>query len=770
MRQPKQTGSIDLFRACAALLVVAIHTSPLASYSPTADFVFARLIARVAVPFFIMVTGYFLLSGSRRDEPRRVYAFCKKVGLIYGLSILAYLPLNAYAGHFEEIDSGWKLLKMLMFDGTFYHLWYLPAMIVGVALVATLKRYFGMRVAAALSVLLYAIGLLGDSYYGLSAYLPAVRAGYERMFMVFDYSRNGLLYVPIFLVLGSWMANREQRDSLRTNAWGLLVSGGLLVTEGLALHAHSLQRHDSMYVMLVPCMYFLFRLVAQIPGRSSKSLRDWSLLLYLVHPWVIVMVEAIGKRLAKQAPLLNDSLLQYALVCAASMLLSWAVLSAWNRIRPLSPSPEGRSWVEIDLAALVANARTLQGLLPNGSRLMAVVKANAYGHGDVACARALNRAGFDAFAVAALSEAVRLRKHRIKGEILILGYTPPRQAYLLRRYRLTQSLVDYDYARELDAQGVKVKAHVKIDTGMHRLGVDADDEDELEGMFALKHLRIEGAYSHFSVSDSLAKPDIAFTRLQLERFYRTVDKLRSKGHAVGKLHIQASYGILNYPMIACDYARAGIALYGALSHKRDTVRSDVQLRPVLALKARVAAVKLVGPGESIGYGRTYTTEKPIRVATVTIGYADGLPRSLSNAGAYVLVHGKRAPILGRICMDQLTIDVTDIERVREHDIATLIGADGRERIACEDIALKSGTITNEILSGLGSRLAYRYSDRATRSARQHTRARKSRGFDSERSGIDRRTLIARSGLSAEIRRSPRDVPQGHPDTADSPHA
>jgi serine/alanine racemase len=209
--------------------------------------------------------------------------------------------------------------------------------------------------------------------------------------------------------------------------------------------------------------------------------------------------------------------------------------------------------------------------------------------------------------------------------------------------------------------------------------------------------------THLSEADNLTDDGTRFTRGQIRAFFDAADALKAKGYAVGKLHIQESYGILNYPDLPCDYARAGIALYGVLC-KNDTTRFSPELRPVLSLKARIAEVKWIGAGEPVSYSRTFIAQSLTKIATVTIGYADGVPRNTAHREEHVLVHGQRAPIIGRICMDLLVIDVTAIEAVSPGDVVTLIGRDGDEAIRCEDVAESCGTITNEILSRLGKRL------------------------------------------------------------------
>lgn len=381
-----------------------------------------------------------------------------------------------------------------------------------------------------------------------------------------------------------------------------------------------------------------------------------------------------------------------------------------------------RAWIETDLGAIVKNARALQALLPSGCRLMAVVKDNGYGHGDIAVAKALAADGVGAFAVATVSEGIRLRNEGIRGEILVLGYTRPACAEALSRYNLTQTVMDAGYARALSRTKAVIKVHIKLDTGMHRLGFDWKNLAAIEAVYKDKNLKAEGIYSHLSASDSLSDEDTDFTRKQIERFFQAVNRLKGRGIKPGALHIQASYGIMNYPGLPCDFARAGIALYGVFSDRR-AVRSFPELSPALALRAGIAQIRHIQAGESIGYGRAYISERPMTAAVVTIGYGDGVPRGISGKGAWVLVHGQKAPVIGRICMDQMLIDVSNIKNVRAGDTATLIGRDGKEEIRCEDMAGWADTITNEILSRLSGRLSiYLYgSERLSSHSREYLR-------------------------------------------------
>ncbi len=365
--------------------------------------------------------------------------------------------------------------------------------------------------------------------------------------------------------------------------------------------------------------------------------------------------------------------------------------------------PERRAWKEIHYENLKYNVDILKSLLPRGCEFMAVVKANAYGHGAVSIASYLNHLGIHAFAVATVQEGVDLRLHGIQGDILVLGYTSPHQVHLLTTYDLIQTAADCAHAHALnEAAYYPVKIHIKLDTGMHRLGERSDHIQELASLFSCQNLQILGMYSHLCVADSQKMEDILFTKLQISAFFQTVEQLKEQGLNPGKLHLQSSYGVLNYPDLPLNYARFGIAMYGCYSSP-DARLMELPLRPVLSLHARIAVIKELRPGETVSYGRNFRAETPMRIATVTIGYADGLPRSLSNQQIPVLIRGQKAHIIGNICMDQMVVDVTQIPDARPGDIVTILGTDGPHTLHTEDLAEAAGTITNELLCRLNLR-------------------------------------------------------------------
>lgn len=693
MAEKQKYGALDAFRIVAALMVVAIHTSPLASYSAEADFFMTRVISRVAVPFFLMVSGQFAMKSEES-----VIHFCQKTITLYGIAMLIYLPLGIYAGYYRNFSPG-ILARMLFFDGTFYHLWYFPACVTGILTACALERLHGKAMPLIIAGILYLIGLAGDSYYGLTARVPALESIYRHAFHIFSYTRNGMFMAPLFLLIGWRLSEMKRLPGRGVCLAGMGVSFLLMTSEAFLLRNAQLMRHDSMYFFLPPTVGFLYILLLQFPRPAQSALRDFSMWVYLLHPAMIVAVRTAARLLHLTFFLVDDSLIHYFAVSALSFAAAFLIV-----LRGRGRGRTGRAWIELDITALKENVKILRALLPQTCRLMPALKANAYGHGAVPIARALRRMGVDAFCVATVQEGVELRKHGIWGEILVLGYTHPDDFPVLRRWRLTQTVIDFQYANLLNACGRKMRVHVAVDTGMHRLGVSSEDAEALHAVGRMKNLVITGVFTHFCVSDEESAEGKAYTLGQAEAFYRAVEPLRSREKRRPKLHMLASYGVLRYPEFAEDYARVGIALYGVLSNSVDCIRYGQKLRPVLSLKARVATVRTLHRGQAAGYGLTCTAEKEMKLATLSIGYADGVPRSLSGGKGYVLIHGVKAPIVGRICMDQMLVDASDIQKIHQGDEAVLIGKSGAEQIAVTDWADACDTITNEILSRLGARL------------------------------------------------------------------
>ena len=460
MTKNKQYGGLDAFKLIAALLVICIHTSPLTTFSVNADFFLTRIVARIAVPFFLMVSGFFVLPQylfEKNGDTRPLIRFLKKAVLLYAMAIVIYLPVNLYAGQFKGLDAA-DILRMILFDGTFYHLWYLPAVILGVLIVFLLSRKLPFQAVMVVSLLLYSIGLMGDSYFGVISGVPVLSTVYNAMFHMFSHTRNGLFYAPIFLAIGAWLGHSPRTCSVKISAAGFALSMVLMTVEGFSLHHLGWQRHDSMYLALLPCMYFLYQFVMvwdRKPGPSFRIISTW---IYLIHPLFIVVVRGAAKVTGLVDVLAQNSLIHYLAVSALSIL--FAVLVAKLPIfRKKKAFQKGRAWIELDRVALRHNVDALRAFLPNSCELMPAVKTNAYGHGAVLISRELNRLDVNAFCVATVQEGAELRRNGITGTILVLGYTHPNDFSLLRRWHLTQTVLDFSYAKVLDRYGKKISVH-----------------------------------------------------------------------------------------------------------------------------------------------------------------------------------------------------------------------------------------------------------------------------------------------------------------------
>ncbi len=365
------------------------------------------------------------------------------------------------------------------------------------------------------------------------------------------------------------------------------------------------------------------------------------------------------------------------------------------------------TWLEIDLSVLTSNVRELRRRIGPRRLLYAVVKANAYGHGANLIAASAMRAGADRLAVAAVNEAVALRRAGLDAPILVLGYTPPELAQTLLEYALTATVYEartaLAFAEAAARQGQPLPVHLKVDTGMHRLGVDHADALELCARLNRDdHLRLEGIYTHFSTADEM---DQRYSREQLRRFCLLLDRLVSAGCRPPIAHAANSAATLALPQAHLDAVRCGILLYG-LSPSAD-LPAPPELRPVLSWKARIAQVRRLNAGEPVSYGNTWRAPDTRIVAVVPVGYADGFPRSPQN-WQRVLIGGREASIVGRVCMDQTVVDVTEIVAsgvsVEQHDEVVLIGSQQGANLSAEMVAARLGTINYEVTSRLMARL------------------------------------------------------------------
>lgn len=372
-----------------------------------------------------------------------------------------------------------------------------------------------------------------------------------------------------------------------------------------------------------------------------------------------------------------------------------------------------RAWAEISLSALEKNIRAIKSTLFRETSLMAVIKANAYGHGEDGILKKLCECGVKYFAVSNLDEAVSVRSHCPEGEILILGYTPPEFADELVENNIIQGVLSLDYAGELCKNAkAAVRCHIKIDTGMGRIGLKYHAPEEcaveIRNILSLDKLSVEGLYTHFAAADADDEESCEYTERQADFIIRTYDLLKSEGIVLPHLHFLNSAGLCYHNNKRSTLARAGIIMYGL--HPNYPLKLPIEVEPVMTLKAVVSQVKELGKGDSVSYGRIYRApEDNIRAATVTVGYADGYSRLLSEK-AEVLVNGKRCPVIGRICMDQLVLDVSHAGNVREGDIVTLIGRDGNEEITADELASLYGTIGYEVVCGISKRVPRIYVD------------------------------------------------------------
>lgn len=364
-----------------------------------------------------------------------------------------------------------------------------------------------------------------------------------------------------------------------------------------------------------------------------------------------------------------------------------------------------RTWAEIDSSALLHNFKIIRekaGL----SKIMAVVKANAYGHSAPDIAPLLDKAGADSFAVSNLDEALQLRGLGIKKPILILGYTPVEATELLCKNKISQCIFSYEYAKELSKAvtllGKQLNIHIKLDTGMCRLGFNCKDDklselDEAIRAAGLPGFHLEGVFTHFAFSDRVEMQDNGFTNQQFDLFKKSAEAFIKSGHKPDYCHCCNSAALLLDREKRLDLVRPGIILYGL------TPNADLELKeellPVMTLKSAVSMVKEISRGDTVSYGRTFKAKRKMKIATVTAGYADGYPRLLSNKG-YVLINGQKAPIVGRICMDQFNADVSEIKDVKTGDEVILFG----KELPVEEIAPLCDTINYEIVCGINSRV------------------------------------------------------------------
>ena len=368
-----------------------------------------------------------------------------------------------------------------------------------------------------------------------------------------------------------------------------------------------------------------------------------------------------------------------------------------------------RTWAEVDLDALAHNYERIRRHVGEKTKLLGVIKADAYGHGAVPVAKELEALGASYLAVSNIDECEEVRRGGVTLPVLMLGFTPADQAERILELDMTQAVQSLDIAKAFSAAAVKcgkkMKVHIKLDTGMGRLCFLCDEDhfdESLQDILAvleLPGLDVEGVFTHFCVADEEGEENVAFTRTQHERFLRMIDAAEARSGFHFRLrHCCNAGGIVSYPEWADDMVRCGIILYGSGS-----LAEKMGMEPVMSLKTRVATVRDLAPGTSVSYGRTYFTERESRIAVLPIGYADGLHRTLSNRMEVLTPYG-RAKQVGRICMDMCMIDVTDLPEVKSGDEVEIFG----KNVLCAEDAGKCGTIPYELLCAVSKRVPRHY--------------------------------------------------------------
>lgn len=365
-----------------------------------------------------------------------------------------------------------------------------------------------------------------------------------------------------------------------------------------------------------------------------------------------------------------------------------------------------RVFAKIDLDAVRNNLEEIHSAIQPETKVIAVIKTDGYGHGAVPIARDVEELPYLwGFAVATSQEGIVLRRHGIRKPILILGRSFAEEYEQIIEWDLQPAVCSYEAAEQLSriakSKNKALQLHIKIDTGMSRIGYQVTEQsaDEIRRMYQLEHIAIEGIFTHFAKAD---ETDKSHTVKQMELFQKMISLLEERGIDIPLKHCSNSAGIMDLPQMNLDAVRAGIILYG-LMPSDEVNKESLKLKPVLELKSRISYIKTLEPGRTISYGGTYEVTHRQRIATIPVGYGDGYPRSLSNKG-YVLIHGQRAAICGRVCMDQFMVDVTDIPEAEEGDTVTLIGIDGDEELTMENLGDLSGRFNYEFACDLGKRI------------------------------------------------------------------
>ncbi len=364
-----------------------------------------------------------------------------------------------------------------------------------------------------------------------------------------------------------------------------------------------------------------------------------------------------------------------------------------------------RIYAEINLDAICNNVKETIKTVGENVDVLAIIKADAYGHGALRTAKALSEIGINHFGVATAEEAMQLRKNGIDGKILILDYTFEECYGELIDNGITSTVFEYNHAKKLnDIAGIlgkKADIHIKLDTGMGRIGFIPSDEsfEIIKKIYILENITVSGIYTHFACADMTDK---TMTYSQIEKFDSFCKKLEENGISIPVKHLCNSAGIMEFSSAYANMVRNGIITYG-LYPSDEVDKTKINLTPAMSIKSHVVYVKEVEENFTVSYGATFITNSKTKIATIPIGYADGYPRSLSNKGR-VLIKGKSAPIIGRVCMDQMMVDVTGIEDVKQGDVVTIVGCDGEEKITVEELANNSGSFNYEFVCNVNKRV------------------------------------------------------------------
>lgn len=370
-----------------------------------------------------------------------------------------------------------------------------------------------------------------------------------------------------------------------------------------------------------------------------------------------------------------------------------------------------RCWLEINLSNLKNNIESIRNIISDNLDIICVVKANGYGLGAVNIAKYLSSIGIKYFAVATLEEALELRNSGVtKEEIIILSWTPQSEKETLIKYNLTQTLIDYEYAKKLNELPGLLKCHIKIDTGMNRYGENYNDIEKIKEMYNFKNLKVLGIFSHLCRVREFGEEPDNYTRMQIENFNMIIEQLEKEGINVGLKHIMNSFGILRFNEKKYDLVRPGLLMYGVSpdpnNEEIDKLLEENNFKPVASLKCKVMTVKIIEKGEKVGYNSKYIADEQSKLATISIGYADGLSFASSRNKFRVIIKGNLCPVVGNVCMDNTIVKIPFDSDIKEGDIATLFGYidNGEEHMNHKEFLTKSGAPIGETFSRLGQRI------------------------------------------------------------------